>query len=445
MRFSPLLVLTLLCGSSISAFAQTPPPTVELDQLIKQRQYAQAYALATSQLTDWEGDSDFDFLFGVAAIESGNINEAVFAFQRVSRTAPSPVLRQRARLELARAHFMTNNLAASERLFTQVLETNPPANVQNNIRTFLALIEARRDEQHSSLTFTLSPTIGHDDNINSATTVGLIDTPVFGEIALSPEGLQTEDDFTDLTIGMFYKKPISRDKSFDVSLNLNHHDNLTTDTFDLSYALGDASYSYGNKNNRFRHSAQAQKAFLDSEAFQTTYRLNNSWQHAGSNGWYQSLAATLGTTRFDNSSSSSKNHWKDTNQVLVSLGLTKLTRSFTNGFTVFVGNDDAINNEGKHNGKQFQGVAYSVYWRVSSRHTPFARISAQQAKHDDRHPTFINDTRDDKTVSGTIGWVWQYSPKLSANIDTSYTDNNSNIPLFEYSRFKYQAGIRYQF
>lgn len=445
MRLSPLLVLTLLCGGSFSAFAQTPPPNIELDQLIKQRQYQQAYALATSQLTEWEGNTDFDFLYGVAAIESGNPNEAVFAFERVSRTAANQVLRQRARLELARAHFLTNNLTAAEDLFNRVLATNPPVNVQNNVRTFLALIDARRDEQRASITFIVSPSFGHDNNINSATSQGLIDTPFFGEIALSEDGLKTEDDFTDLTAGLFYKRPITRDKSLDMSLNLNQHDNLSTDTFDLSYALGDVSYSYGDQKNRYRHGIQAQKAFLDGDAYQTTYRLNNTWQRAGSNGWYQSLSGTLAATRYDNQRSTDKNHWKNTNQALVSLGLTKLTRSFTNGLTLFVGQDKALHSRGKHNGKSFQGLAYSVYWRFNSEHTPFARISLQTSKYDDKHPTFFNDTRSDDSVSATLGWVWQYSPKLSANIESSYSDNNSNIPLFEYTRVKVQAGIRYQF
>ncbi|MDX1490085.1 MAG: hypothetical protein R3332_02275 [Pseudohongiellaceae bacterium] len=445
MRLSPLLVLTLLCAGSNAALAQSTPPTVEIDQLIKQRAYQQAYELATSQLNEWEGNVDFDFVYGVAAIESGNPNEAVFAFERVARTAPNPVLRERARLELARAHFITNNLAASEDLFNRVLASNPPVNVQNNIRTFLALIEARREDQRSSISFTISPFIGHDNNINSATADGLIDTPGIGEVTLSEEGLKTEDDFTDITIGMFYKRPISRDKSIDVSLNLNRHDNLSTDTFDLSYALGDVSYSYGNENNRFRHSLQAQKAYLDGNAFQMTYRLNNSWQRAVSNGWYQSLSGTIGTTRFDNYGSATKNHLKDTNQVLVSAGLTKLSRDFTNGLTFFVGKDRAQNSEGKHNGKEFVGLGYSVYWRLTPEHTPFARVSAQRTEHGDRHPTFINDTREDKTLSATLGWVWQHSPKLSANIDATFTENDSNIPLFEYSRFRYQAGIRYQF
>lgn len=76
-------------------WAQTPPPNQELNQLIGAGQFEQAYQLAISNLTEWEGDTEFDFIYGIAAIESGSPNEAVFAFERVALTAEDPTLRQR--------------------------------------------------------------------------------------------------------------------------------------------------------------------------------------------------------------------------------------------------------------------------------------------------------------------------------------------------------------
>ena len=98
-----------------------------MNQLIGAGQFELAYQLAISNLTEWEGDTEFDFIYGIAAIESGSPNEAVFAFERVALTAEDPTLRQRARLELARAHLLTNNLVASQTLFTQVLELGATA------------------------------------------------------------------------------------------------------------------------------------------------------------------------------------------------------------------------------------------------------------------------------------------------------------------------------
>ena len=447
MRTPRTALLSLLVAGLLPdlAFAQSAPPPIEsLNEMISAGRYAEAYALADSNLTEWEGDTDFDFLYGIAAIESGNPNEAVFAFQRVANTASRTVTRDRARLELARAHLLTNNLAASERLFNQVLATNPPANVRSNIQAFLTLIDDRRRSQNSSFSFAISPVLGHDDNINSATSNGLIDTPLIGEITLNSEGLKTADDFSDLTVSLGYNRPITRDRSIDITIIANRHDNQSSDQFDVDYALGDVSYSYGNNVHRFRHSLQTQKVYLDGKSFIDTYRLNNSWQRAGQNGWYQSLSGSLSTTRNVNTRQAPNNDLKDTNQILLSGSLTKLSERFTNTLTLFYAQDSARDSAGEHNGRNFYGLAHSVLWRFNGQHTPYLRLSYQTTQYDDQHPVFFNDVRDDGNLSATLGWTWQYSQRLSFNSEMGYNNASSNIPLFEHTRFKYQAGFNFQ-
>ena len=180
MRLKRAICLVIASGICVTgALAQTPPPTEQLNQLVAAGQFAEAFEVGNSQLDAWEGDSEFDILFGIAALESGNINESIFALERVVVTGETSILRQRARLELARAHLLTNNLPASEALFTEVLASNPPQNVQDNIQAFLALIETRRNSQRSQVTFSVAPLFGHDDNINSATANGLVETPSY--------------------------------------------------------------------------------------------------------------------------------------------------------------------------------------------------------------------------------------------------------------------------
>lgn len=447
MRTPRIVALTAFFASLAAPLVfgqENPPPTAQLNELVSAQRYEEAYALAISNLETWEGDTDFDFLFGIAAIESGYPNESVYAFERVANTAPRNVTRQRARLELARAHLLTNNLAASETLFNEVLASNPPANVQDNIRSFLSLIEERRNSRSASISFAVAPTIGHDDNINSATSNGLIDTPLIGEIELNSEGLKTADDFMDLTVNFAYKKPLSRDRTIDLTLIANRHDNRSSNQFDIDYALGDLTYGYGNDTHRFRHSLQTQAVYLDGARFQNTYRFNNSWQRAGENGWYQGASFALSTSRNVNTPESPLSELKDTNQLLLSGSLTKLSANYTNTFTVFYANDRAIASEGEHNGRSYFGLSQSLLWRLSSAHTPYARLSYQTTEYDAQHPIFFNDVRDDDNVSAALGWTWQYSRRLSVNSEMNYNDASSNIPLFEHTRFKYQLGLQFQ-
>lgn len=112
---SLLLVPLLFMWLQWHAFAaENESPSVEMNSLVNSGQYQQAFDMGTANLEEWEGDPEFDFAYGLAALESGNPNEAVFALERVAATSTDGVLRERSRLELARAYFVTNNLTAAE-------------------------------------------------------------------------------------------------------------------------------------------------------------------------------------------------------------------------------------------------------------------------------------------------------------------------------------------
>ena len=98
-----LVPIAVVCSGSQYFEAENESPIAALDRLITAGQYAQALDLGDDNLEDWEGDPEFDFLYGIAALESGSTNEAVFALERVAATSTDGLLRARARLELARA------------------------------------------------------------------------------------------------------------------------------------------------------------------------------------------------------------------------------------------------------------------------------------------------------------------------------------------------------
>ncbi len=447
MKYRSLLLVPLLCsGMQWHAFAaDNESPTAEINDLVNSGQFQQAFDLGTDNLEEWEGDPEFDFAYGLAALESGNANEAVFALERVAATSADGVLRERSRLELARAYFVTNNLTAAENLFNVVLANNPPANVQQNIEAFLQLIDARRNEQTASFNFSISSVLGADDNINSATSNAFIDTPLIGQIELDTAGRETDDEFSNTTVTMNYNYPFTRDRSLDFNLTLGHLDNLSTDQFDIDNVRGQVTYGWGNDVNRFRHGLSAGQVYLDGEGFQDSLALNSSWQRAGDNGWYQSASVAYTQIEYDTSSNPT-NSLRDVDQLLFTGGLTKIQGQYTHSFNLYHANEDPeFPNGGSHNGREFTGLAYSLLYRLNAQHTPFIRASVQDVEHDDEHPVFFNTIRSDDNRSFTFGWFFQMNSGFQLTAEASYTDNTSNIELFDYSRSRYQVGFRYQF
>ncbi len=439
-------VVSQLLITTHALAAENESPATEMDNLIALEQYLQAYELGEANLAEWEGDPEFDYLFGLAALESGNTNESVFALERAAATTTDPGLRSLARLELARAYFVTNNLTASENLFNAVLASNPPPNVQQNIQVFLQLIESRRSSQSPTINWTISSVIGSDSNANSATSNGLIDTPLIGQIELDPAGQETEDNFSNTTIMMVYKHPFTRDRSLNFTLNMGHLDNFDTDQFDIDNVRGELAYNWGNEVHRFKHGISSGKVNLDQNGFQKTLAVNSSWQRAGENGWYQSLSGAYTKVRYDTNNGGTLNDLRDVDQVLLTAGITKITGPLTHTVSVYTADespDAAIG--GDHNGRSFTGLAYSLLYRMSAQHTPYLRTSFQDVEHDSEHPVFFNTKRSGETKSVTLGWFWQVARNLMITGEAAFTDNSSNIPLFDYTRFKYQAGLRYQF
>ncbi len=440
------LSIAFFCAHNLVLAAENAPPNAEMDTMISAQQYQEAFELGSQNLNEWEGDPQFDFLYGLAALESGNANASVFAFERVVATSSDRLLRSRARLELARAYFVTNNLTASENLFNAVLATNPPTNVRQNIQAFLQLIDARKNAQTPSINWTISSVIGSDDNINSATSNGLIDTPLIGQIELNQDGTETDDNFTNTTVTMAYKYPITRDRSVDLNINLMHLDNIDTNQFDIDNLRGELSYNWGDQVNRFKHGMTLSKVNLDSSGFQESLALNSSWQHVGGNGWYQSVSGSYSQIRYDTSGGADLNALRDVDQLLITAGLTKITGSLTHTVNVYHADESPeASSGGDHNGRDFTGAAYSLLYRLNSQHTPYLRTSIQDVNHDSEHPVFFDTKRGDDTTSISLGWFWQVAQDLMVTGEASYTDNGSNIQLFDYSRSKYQVGFRYQF
>jgi tetratricopeptide (TPR) repeat protein len=435
------LVMSLATGllCPLAANAATDPLIDNLNQLIIENRYTEAYALATQNLREYEGEPEFDFLFGLAAMETGRPNEAVFAFERIVFIYPD---QQRVKLELARALYQTNNLAGSRQLFTEVLATDPAPNVRTNIDAFLELIEERENSIAGDFTWFISSGIGSDSNINSATELGVISTPI-GDVELSANGQSIEDEYFDIGTGMAYAKPLSKTSALNFSANYNLHNNFTTDAFDIDVLSGEFSYAKIVGNMRFSYGARAQRVDLDGARFQDSGSLITTFQRSPGDGWTQALTGAWTAVRFDDGLNGNAG-LRDVNQVLLSGVLGKTMGNFFHSVSLYYGDEQAVQSLGKNNAQQFYGVAFSEQIQFLPEHVPYFRISLHRSDNKSSDPIF-NVEREDQTFSTSLGWIWRANRNINVTTDVTYTENDSNIDLFEYDRVKYQTGLRYQF
>ncbi len=139
--FIVLAILVVSLVSSGNVFAQPQGPISQIAQLNAEGRSAEAYNLAIQQLAQLEGEPAFDLHYGVAAVDTGRASEGAFALERVLMNQPT---NDYARLELGRAYFALEEDDRAEREFNQVLASNPPQEVVQNVQPYLRAIDNRR-------------------------------------------------------------------------------------------------------------------------------------------------------------------------------------------------------------------------------------------------------------------------------------------------------------
>ncbi len=109
--------------------------------LMNAGKFSEAYDLLKAAQVDFPDDLDVRFLLGQAALELNQPGEAAAQFEAMLAINPNL---PRVRLELARAYAAQKKFSEAREQFNQVMASNPPPAVGENIQKFLEMIEAQR-------------------------------------------------------------------------------------------------------------------------------------------------------------------------------------------------------------------------------------------------------------------------------------------------------------
>lgn len=173
--------------------------------MVEAGDWPNARAMAGELLNRFEGTPKFDLYYARVLLQEGRAQEAIFALERVLVFAPE---RHRVRLDLARAYFINNNLERSRTEFEQVLATNPPSNVRDNINDFLARIDAAQHAQIQQFQMFAGLDVGYDTNINGGATLNEPLAPnLLGLTDLSDDSKAIDSSFGRFRFGSTWMRP----------------------------------------------------------------------------------------------------------------------------------------------------------------------------------------------------------------------------------------------
>lgn len=152
-------------ASAPASFA-AHPAFAQSQVMLTAHQSGNAYDLLSPLEATFAGDPDFDYLFGVACLDSGRASLAVFSLQRVVANNPAFV---GARLDLARAYYDAGDNDDARREFSLVSAQNPPASAAEAISQYQTAIDRRTGDVSGALRTAIEVSAGEDSNANAGT------------------------------------------------------------------------------------------------------------------------------------------------------------------------------------------------------------------------------------------------------------------------------------
>lgn len=433
--FRVALVATCLITSS--AFAADT--LSDAKALLSQGKAAQAYDLLSSQ-EQISDNPEFDYVYGIAALDAGHPGIALFAFERVLALQPDHLF---ARAELCRALFKLGEFRQAFQEAATLRAMNPPPEVAARIAEYQAAAKQKPARPRKFGGFA-EAILGYDTNFNSATSDGQVALPAFGNVIFTLDDLFTKDGSmaAGARTGGYYVTPISRRFTFIA--------NIDVEAVDFPEAEDEFFYVSLRGGFGIRHQHDARNAYtLAFNAFQTwvgdldylrSFALSGSWQHTLNEHDMIESYVRVGDLSYDDVID-----YRDAGQYLGGVNFSRsIGKLWTLEFGVFGGAEIERDDERADIGRELYGARIAGNLLVTDRARLFVEVSGQFSDYRGRDELF-RTTRDDEQVRLTVGLKYAVNRSWSVRPELRYTHNNSNIATNEFERFEGLLFIRRDF
>lgn len=412
-------------------------------QLIDGRQFQEAFVLLDPMEGTRAGNPDYDFLLGLAAIETGRFTRAIFALERVLAARPDD---PRARAEIARAFFLAGENENARREFDAVKAQKPPAEVAATIDRFLdtlALRGNRLPTDREGFTGFLEFGAGHDTNANAATSSSSFAVPLFpGAIFnLNAAGTAQKDEFVTLAGGITGRKFLSGTTTLFGSGNFEQRLNQSQKNFDTGALGATGGIVYEKDADEFTLAAQGQKFDVDYRTFRNAVGGIAQWRRSFSA--FDQGTAFVQRTRLTYPGQRAR----DADRTVLGGAW---THAFDTDYTPVVFASASVGEERERAAgvPQFGHSLWNV--RVGGqieldRALRFAaNLGYEERRYGGPDPLFLVNRRDRET-SLRLSLPWEPARDWLVTPQISFVDNRSNVVVSDYSRTQYFVTIRRDF
>lgn len=428
MRHRNIIVpLLLLLAGSASA---EDPVLAEAERLLAGGNAESAWALLAPREAEWAGSPVYDYLLGVAALDSGRRSEAIFSLERALTVTPDF---DGARMDLARAYYEAGDFENARTQFRHLAGRAPPPATGAVIDRYLAAIDARGGDRGHRFNAWLTSGAGYDSNANSSTS-----DEFFQGLVLDAENVEADSAYLELGGGLEHSAGIGNGLAWASGLGLRWRTQPDARFVDQLVASAGSSLYWSPAPWRLDIGLGGYYGWLDGSPHDHHVGLNAGVARLLGENWELGARAQGGPVRYEDDNLAVL----EVDRVIGTLTVSRLNL-FTSGARLdlaFIGgSDDARRSESAHSNDRLGG-------RVTLR-SPFGsndlvRIEASYTDVDyDDSPGFFGTDRQDEQTTASVSidlsdWPaagWAFTPHVR------WIDQQSNVELYDYDRW--EAGI----
>lgn len=427
-------------GLASPAAAQMTPAQAE--QMVTSGQADQAYRGLISQLAQRAGDPDYDSALGFAALESGRYAEAVLAYERVLAVQPD---NYRARAQLGLAYAQLGDLEAGRRELAQIEDAPLSADERAGVSNFLTLLNTRLQGGERRTGGFVEVGGGYDSNVNGATQDTTLLIPalaVLGPATLSGGATAQESGFIQAAGNLYFENPLSRARSVFASATGRVLEQLDEDDFSQYRLNLDGGMVFNTpRGAQGTVAAQFEQYWLGGDSYRQTYGAFGQWRAPLRGRYDMSVQVSYGYLSYDSNLAGDAH--RGTAGVIVTRRA--VAPSQTAVFAgLYLGGEEATDRVYEYSSHGFAGLRAGAETQLSSRMGGFVELNYEYREYDADYPLFFRN-RIDNSYNAQAGLVVGLTPSLSLRPTVRFTEQVSNIGLFDYDRWSAAVNLRHSF
>ncbi len=412
----------------------------EIKKLYNTAQTNEAYELAEKHLLEAEGDPTFDYIYGLAAIDSGHISQGLFALERILMLHPND---QRVRLELARGYFLLEQYDRARREFTKVLNSDPPAEVKVNISQFMDAIRLGEAGYKTTTGMYMELGIGYDTNVSSAPSSASY-TDGFGIGTLNDASLSMDDSYFSFATGASINHPLEPGVSLfgDVKISQRSHEDISE--FDIGIFDIQSGLLFSGEQGRFKIGMEWQNYEVGHDRYREMLAINGelSWQpdtQTQLTGFLQLADMKFLTEEYRNS-------WQQ-------LGGAGFQHIFAGALqpvliaSLYGGaeraKDDLAFAKSKIN-RNIYGFSIGSQLTINPKLSLDFTVQLQKSRYQEDNQFFLIK-RKDEYRNYSLGMTYRPDRRWAVHSNLDYTKSSSNIEIYRYDRTQIGMSVRYEY